>query len=241
MPSLATQYTTARIRSHIFTHNGEHDIAAGTPVRVRYLHHKEHPFTRRLEPVYDVTTDGAQWFPLYERDLTDFAIDEDSNATPNPPLTPEGMTATTTERANILAALSSFANQKPGLDYGNYGDASAYRSECRAITNDLHDARELLATVSWREGITADDLKSAMARAFSGRLTWTPDGNGSGTLDYTTGQYFPTEYRKAACAVLATALWQYWATNMAGNQADKVRATARRELSRRVYRGYFAR
>jgi hypothetical protein len=28
-------------------------------------------------------------------------------------------------------------------------------------------------------------------------------------LDYCTGQYFPTEYRKAACAVLSSALWGY--------------------------------
>jgi hypothetical protein len=28
-------------------------------------------------------------------------------------------------------------------------------------------------------------------------------------IDYCTGQYFPTEYRRAACAVLASALWEY--------------------------------
>ncbi len=29
------------------------------------------------------------------------------------------------------------------------------------------------------------------------------------TIEYTTGQYMPTEYRKAVCAVLASALWEY--------------------------------
>jgi hypothetical protein len=28
-------------------------------------------------------------------------------------------------------------------------------------------------------------------------------------IDYCTGQYFVTEYRRAACAVLASALWEY--------------------------------
>src|SRR3990167_287401 len=32
---------------------------------------------------------------------------------------------------------------------------------------------------------------------------------GSTSIDYCTGQYFPTEYRKAACAVLASALWAW--------------------------------
>jgi hypothetical protein len=36
-------------------------------------------------------------------------------------------------------------------------------------------------------------------------LSW--DGK---RLDYTTGQYWPTEYRRAAAAVLASALWSYW-------------------------------
>jgi hypothetical protein len=33
-------------------------------------------------------------------------------------------------------------------------------------------------------------------------------------LDYCTGQYFPTEYRRAACAVLASALWSAKRDNM---------------------------
>lgn len=33
------------------------------------------------------------------------------------------------------------------------------------------------------------------------------------TVDYCTGQYFPTEYRRAVCAVLASALWDYTREN----------------------------
>jgi hypothetical protein len=107
------------------------------------------------------------------------------------------------EREKILSALDRFTRQRAGLEFGNYGDVSAYRSEQRSITRDLHDFRALLSAVSWRTGIDADALKESF-RAFSGRLTW--DGE---NLSYCTGQYFPTEYRKAACAVLASALWDY--------------------------------
>lgn len=109
------------------------------------------------------------------------------------------------ERDEILAAIGTFMGQKPGLEFGNYGDVSAYRSEMRSITKDLHHARQLLRAVSWRESITADNLKEAF-RAFSGRLSWDSEKK---RLDYCTGQYFPTEYRKAVCAVLASALWDF--------------------------------
>lgn len=108
-----------------------------------------------------------------------------------------------TERELILANLDTFVRQRSGMDYRDYSDAASYRSEQRSITRDLRDYRTLRAAVQWREGIDAAALKEAF-RAFSGRLTW----NGK-RLDYCTEQYFPTEYRKAACAVLAAALWDY--------------------------------
>lgn len=114
----------------------------------------------------------------------------------------------TDTRQAILDALDAFVRQRSGMDWRNYGDAASYRDEQRSITRDLHDYRELRRAVQWREGIDADALREAF-RAFSGRLQW--DGR---QLDYCTGQYFPTEYRKAACAVLAAALWDYARENM---------------------------
>jgi len=59
-------------------------------------------------------------------------------------------------------------------------------------------------------------------------------------VDYCTGQYFPTEYRRAACAVLASALWEYWRPAVyKDGQGDKIRAIARRELSSRLARRWF--
>jgi hypothetical protein len=106
-----------------------------------------------------------------------------------------------TERAAILTALDTFIRQRPGLDYGNYGDPVAYRAEVRSIGRDLQDARALLRAVELRPSITAAMLRDALAN----RLTW--DGK---RLDYTTGQYWPTEYRAAACRALSVALWAYW-------------------------------
>ena len=114
----------------------------------------------------------------------------------------------TTDRENILNALDAFIRQRAGLEYGNYGDPTSYRAEQRRITKQRHEAETLMAYVR-RSGMDTDTLLAGF-RAFSGRLTFTPDGNGGGKLDYCTGQYFPTEYRAAVCAVLASALWNYW-------------------------------
>lgn len=114
------------------------------------------------------------------------------------------------ELAAILECLAAFAKQRPGLEFGNYGDVAAYRSEMRGITRDLHHARALIAAIAWRDSITAEKLKDAF-RAYGGRLTW--DGE-KRRLDYCVGQYFPTEYRRAVCAVLASALWDYMRENL---------------------------
>src|SRR5574343_177078 len=118
------------------------------------------------------------------------------------------MTAT---KQQIIELLRNFAEQRPGIEPGNYSDGTmagwrAYRAESRAVTRDLHEARELIRAVEL-SGITADMLREAF-RAFSGRLTLT-ERDGKPALEYCTGQYFPTEYRKAVCAVCAAALWSY--------------------------------
>jgi hypothetical protein len=130
----------------------------------------------------------------------------------------------------ILDALDAFTRQRAGLDYRNYcsgyGDVNgrkAYFAEQRSITRDLHDYRALRKAVGYADSITADMLLDASRSAFSGRLVLNeslldtrPSLTTVGTaavlavkIEYCTGQYFPTEYRKAACAVLAAALWDW--------------------------------
>lgn len=49
----------------------------------------------------------------------------------------------------------------------------------------------------------------ASKSAFSGRLTITKSDTGYAS-GYCTGQYWPTEYRNAACAVLAQSIVMHW-------------------------------
>lgn len=168
-------------------------------------------------------------------------------------------------KRQIIEALYTFAHQRPGLDWRNYysdwrdkAGISAYRSEVRSIGKDLQHARDLLRAVELRDSITADDLIRASQSAFSGRLTIT-ERDGKAGADYCTGQYWPTEYRRAVCAVLAAALWAYWRADMPeptlhhdsetgegvkryrGMRAgDYLRHTAKRELGVSIARRWFA-
>ena len=143
----------------------------------------------------------------------------------------------------IINALYTFANKRPGLDprdyirsYDDSDGRSSYYAEARSITRDLTHARALLRRVEL-SGITAAEIITASREAFSGRLTITATDDGIVKIDYCTGQYFPTEYRKAVAAVCARALWNYWKTD--ANDADRIRNTARREFPRAIARAYF--
>lgn len=118
-----------------------------------------------------------------------------------------------TRKKAIIEALTRFAEQRPGLDFRNYGSVPTFRSEQRAIARDLREARVLLAAAALDNRVTADGLLEAARSAFSGRLSiyicdaFKDSSRPIVKVDYCTGQYWPTEYRKAVCAVLASALW----------------------------------
>ena len=146
----------------------------------------------------------------------------------------------------LIEALYTWINKRPGLDPRDYirgwddrDGRAAYFSEARSITKDLHHAREMLAYVSRRPSITADDLLTAARSAFSGRLT-IREGLERAEVEYCTGQYWPTEYRRATCAVLASAIWYRLRDDVQGDdKAEAVRKAARRELSRPVAARWF--
>ena len=146
-----------------------------------------------------------------------------------------------TLRQNILQALTAFVNSRPGLEFCNYGDVSAYRSEMRSITKDRAQALEMLSNVAWRESITAEMIINAAEHSFSGRLSIIPAGENNGVrIEYCTGQYYPTEYRRAVCAVLSSVLWSYWRDNSPVKMTrDDIRKTAARELSRSIATRWF--
>lgn len=137
------------------------------------------------------------------------------------------------EKTQILSALRAFVRQRPGLDFANYGDVSAYRAEVRSITKDLHHAEELIRAVELRS-IDGD----AIVKSATSRLSIEPTDKGI-RVDWCAGQYWPTEYRRGVAASLAYALWTYWRDECGCDTGDKIRAEARRSLSRAVSRRFF--
>ena len=112
-----------------------------------------------------------------------------------------------TQAPATMRAIAAYAAQRPGLEFGNYcsgwGDKegrAAYFSEARAITRDFGRVRDALHAAYYADATDADVIEAARS-AFSGRLSITPRADGV-TIDYCTGQYWPTEYRKACAAVL---------------------------------------
>jgi hypothetical protein len=147
----------------------------------------------------------------------------------------------------LIEALHDWINQRPGLEPTNYirgwddtAGRSAYRSESRSITKDLHDARYFLDYVAIRDSITAEQILDAAKHNFSGRLSIEPDGDGF-RVDYCTGQYWPTEYRKAAAAVLSGAILWNWLREglQKTDDADTIRKVARREFPASIARRWF--
>ena len=100
----------------------------------------------------------------------------------------------------VFAAFAAFINQRPGLDFADYGDWKVFRSESASIGRDKKRAAAALYAAEllpWDAVV----MKAAFS-AFSGRLTPVIREDGKLALDYCTGQYWPTEYRKAAASVL---------------------------------------
>jgi|688.fasta_scaffold790443_2 hypothetical protein len=144
-------------------------------------------------------------------------------------------------RETILELIHRWIRQKPGLDPRNYirdwRDAegrSAYRSDARSITTQLHHARAMLRYIELRPSISGADLAAALT--VGGRLSYTP-GRG---LDYTTGQYWPMEFRAAACRVMASVLWDRFRADIGEHATgDAIHRAARRELGATIARRWF--
>ena len=128
----------------------------------------------------------------------------------------------------ILHKLIDFVDSRPGFDPRNYSDAPSYRADMRRAMRDRQDAHVMIRHC---HAAVEPYLRDALR---TGRLTLRDDG----TLDYCTGQYYPTEYRAAVCRVLASALWAYWRTPT--STGDSLRATARAVLPRGVAKRWFS-
>lgn len=135
----------------------------------------------------------------------------------------------------MVTALYKFISQRSGIEYANYGERDSFMGDYRPILKHGKHARQLLRFVERCDSITAEDLQKATG-AYSGRLQFVEKPEGV-SVDYTTGQYFPTEYRNAACAVLASAIWDYFAKDC--KTGDDIRKAARREFGRAIQATWF--
>jgi hypothetical protein len=72
-PAKYRLFRTARIASHIFTENGEHDLAEGTIVGITYRFDAYNAMYRRTEPVYTLTGMSPHR-DLYANALSNFVL-----------------------------------------------------------------------------------------------------------------------------------------------------------------------
>lgn len=147
-------------------------------------------------------------------------------------------------KALLLEVIEKFIAQRSGIDRRNYqrdwrdtAGAAAFNADYREILRDGRDARQLLQFIAGRDGIPAENIFGASSR--NGRLEWVFRGDKIG-LDYCTGQYFPTEYRAAACSMLAAIVWRYLCDGIEDNAADHARKAARRLFGRGLASRWFA-
>ena len=139
-------------------------------------------------------------------------------------------------KQTIIDALNRWIAQRPGLEFGNYGDVSSYRAEMRSIGKDLQHARAMVNYVAWHDSITAEMIMSAADNG--GRLTLTVNGD-KVRIDYVTGQYWPTEYRRAVCALMSSVIWAWLRENCEYKTGDDIRKAARRELGQSIANRWF--
>ena len=168
------------------------------------------------------------------------------------------------QKQTLLETIDAFVNQRPGLDPRDYSDGTIegwrnYRRESASITKDMHDYFAIRGQIAWRDSISADAIIKASESAFAGRLTINDisahydDGSTyfAYSIDYCAGQYMPTEYRKAACAVLAAAWWAVTRTDCpdfdtddcgdftGNNPGEWMRNTARQTFGLGIQRDWF--
>lgn len=130
----------------------------------------------------------------------------------------------TNERELMLASLRAFVRQRPGFEPANYENEATYRADVRRAGRDLRHAEELIRAVTLRPSC-------ALSPKQAGRLTWDA---GEKRWDYVIGQYFPTEYRAAACRVLVSALWDWYVENLPKHKLTHTYNQQTGEIAERV-------
>lgn len=135
----------------------------------------------------------------------------------------------------LVEALRKFISQRSGIDYRNYGGSrEAFMGDYRKILRDGRDAREMLKWIANNDKIGLEEMLDELREGC--RLSVR-----GGALEYVTGQYFPTEYRAAACRVLSGIVWMHlrWYSTPPDCTSDNVRFLARQTFGRGIASRWF--
>lgn len=139
------------------------------------------------------------------------------------------------DKPTIINLLRKHIAQRSGIDWRNYmsdGSDTAGRAALRAdysrILRHGRDARAMLRAVEV-SSVTAETLVEHLNCGRRLALV-------NGSIEYTPGQYFPTEYRAAACNTIASVLIDHYGHNEATDERKPL-ARARDWASRNLGRG----
>jgi hypothetical protein len=113
-------------------------------------------------------------------------------------------------KTEILHALYDFVEQRPGMDWRDYGHTPSYNRERAKVYNDLKTARDLLRIAERWDFITAEHIQEAASNRLTIKATREGLPNSKHwvvSVDYCTAQYFAVEYRAAVIGVLVSAIW----------------------------------
>lgn len=144
-------------------------------------------------------------------------------------------TPQTISKDQILEALNKHIAQRSGINcrdyYSSWSDKdgrAAFMQDYRGMLKDGRDARHLMRYVSLKSGISADDILRHCTK--NDRLSYNAEKN---CFEYITGQYFPTEYRSAACRLLVATIRSYYFNQ--GYKWDQIAKILKGDLGRGIF------
>ena len=137
-------------------------------------------------------------------------------------------------KPELCALLRKFIAQRSGLSVRDYGTWEDAKGDYTSILKHGRDARALLREIELWVDISVERVLAELPE--SGRLSYS---HARRSIDYTTGQYFPTEYRAAVCRALAGILWHFWIDENYADNRTGVQKRARSVLGRGIASRWF--
>lgn len=149
-------------------------------------------------------------------------------------------TPQTTSKDEILEALGKHISQRSGINcrdyYSSWSDKdgrAAFMQDYRGMLKDGRDARDLMRYVMLKNSILADDILKHCTK--NDRLSFNAEKM---RFEYVTGQYFPTEYRSAACRLLVATIRSYYFEQ--GYKWDQIVKILKGDLGRGMFNRWFS-